>query len=167
MKKAVITVHDEVWAVISGLEPPDLQYLINKFALHVDGYMWMPLYKLGRWDGKVKFVSDSGKVYQRLLPEICTIIEGWGYDINLNDHRLPVNQIVGRVDKDWFLRKQPEMKLKVELRPYQVDAVNACLDNQSGFVEAATGAGKCVDGKTPINIRVSKLIRDKLNASLE
>lgn len=141
-KACNITVRDEVYCTVTGLEPADHAYLDKKYALMVEGAFYMPLYKLGRWDGRVRFFDKAGKVYQRLLPEICMIIENWGYDINLNDHRLPVNPIVGRVDKDWFLRKRPEMKLKVELRPYQVDAVNACLDNQSGFVEAATGSGK-------------------------
>lgn len=150
MKKCNITVRDEVYCGITGLEPADHAYLDKKYALMVDGAFFMPLYKLGRWDGRVHFFDKTGKVYQRLLPEIVPYLEGWGYDINLNDLRLPVPEVMSRVDKEWFLRKHEDggyqgekpMKLKVMLRPYQIDAINACLDAGSGFVEAATGSGK-------------------------
>ena len=161
MKQCNITVRDEVFCNITGLEPQDHEFLDHKFALMVEGAFFMPLYKMGRWDGKVRFFDKTGKIYHRLLPDVLSYIEHWGYDINLQDLRKPVEIIDTRIDKDWFLRKEG-MKLKVELRPYQVDAVNACLDATSGFIVAATGSGKCVDGKTPINIRCGKLIGDIL-----
>lgn len=141
MKKCNITVRDEVYCFITGLEPADQEYLDKKYALMVEGAFFMPLYKLGRWDGRVHFFDKTGKVYQRLLPEIVPMLDHWGYDINLNDLRKPVPQIDTRIDKNWFTSK-PDMALKVELRPYQVTAVNACLEHQSGFIEAATGSGK-------------------------
>lgn len=137
-----ITVRDEVFCFVTGLEPADHEYLVKKYALMVEGAFFMPKFKLGVWDGRVKFFDATGKVYIRLLPEIVQYIEGWGYEVNLRDLRKPVYAVETRVEKEWFIRKQPEMKLKVELRPYQVDAVNACLENQSGFIEAATGSGK-------------------------
>ena len=139
-----ITVSDEVFMNVTGLEPQDHAFFYKKYALLVEGAFFMPLYKLGRWDGRVRFFDKAGKVYQRLLPEIAEHIEQWGYDISLNDHRRPVKSVETRIDSEWFIRKMPEMKLKVKLRPYQVDAVNACLESpdNSGFIEAATGSGK-------------------------
>jgi len=138
-----ITVRDEVFCNVLGLTPPDAQFLSNKFALMVEGAFFMPLYKLGRWDGKVRFFEEkTGKIYHRLLDDVVPYLESWGYDINLVDTRAPVKQITERMDKDWFIRKQPEMALRVELRDYQVEAVNCCLNAQSGFVLAATGSGK-------------------------
>lgn len=141
MKIANITVRDEVYCFISGLEPQDQEFLENKFAMMVEGAFFMPAYKMGRWDGKIKFYDKTGKIYFRLLDELVPYLEGWNYEINLVDERKPVSAVQQRVDSEWFLRK-PGMKLKVELRPYQVDAVNAALDAQSGFIEAATGSGK-------------------------
>jgi hypothetical protein len=123
----------------------------------VEGAFWMPLFKLGRWDGKVRFFDKTGKIYHRLLPDILPFLESWNYDITLNDLRKPVEILDTRIDKDWFINKEG-MPLKVSLRPYQVQAVNECLNATSGFIEAATGSGKCVDGKTPINIKCGKLI---------
>lgn len=141
MKKCHITVRDEVYCNISGLEPQDHEFLIHKFAMMVEGARYMPLFKLGVWDGKVKFFDPAGKVYTRLLPDLLPYIEGWKYDINLNDERKPVALIDTRVTEDWFHGKEG-MELKVTMRPYQVDAVNACLEAGSGFVVAATASGK-------------------------
>lgn len=101
----------------------------------------MPLYKLGRWDGKVRFFDKTGKIYHRLLPDIVPFLEHWGYNVELRDLRKPVPVITTRIDKNWFLNKEG-MELKVELRSYQIEAINACLEETSGFIEAATGSGK-------------------------
>lgn len=141
MKKCYITVDDEVYCHISGLGPADQKFLEDKFALMVEGAFFMPLYKLGRWDGKVRFFDKTGKIYFRLLDRILPYLEKWGYDIELVDKRKPVTPLEITITKDWFLNK-PEMDLKVELRPYQVDAVNAAIQAQYGFIVAATGSGK-------------------------
>lgn len=141
MKKCNITVRDEVYCNVTGLDPSDHEYLDNKFAIMVEGAFFMPLYKLGRWDGKVRFFDKAGKIYTRLLPEVCEFLEKWGYEINLVDTRPPVKLIETRVDKDWFKGKDG-MQLSVTLRDYQVEAVNCCLDAGGGFIKAATGSGK-------------------------
>lgn len=141
MKKCNITVRDEVYCNVTGLEPQDHAFLDNKFALMVEGAFFMPLYKLGRWDGKVRFFDKAGKIYHRLLADVLPYLEQWGYDIHLNDLRAPVKTVETRIDKDYFLKKEG-CQVKVELRPYQLQAVNACLDATSGFIQAATGSGK-------------------------
>ena len=140
-KKAYITVKDEVYCFVSGLEPQDQEFLESKFAMMVEGAFFMPAYKMGRWDGKIKFFDKTGKIYFRLLDELVPYLEGWNYEIVLQDERKLVNPVTKQIDKDWFLHK-PGISLKVELRPYQVDAVRAALAAQSGFIEAATGSGK-------------------------
>jgi superfamily II DNA or RNA helicase len=140
-KKAYITVRDEVFCQISGLEPPDMRMLDERFAVMVEGAFFMPLYKMGRWDGKVHFFDKAGKIYFRLLDEIVPFLECWNYEIELKDERRPVGLIDTRMDEEWFLRK-PEHTLGVKLRPYQVEAVNCALSSSSGFMVAGTGAGK-------------------------
>lgn len=166
MKKAYVTVRDEVYCQISGLEPADHKVLEDKFAIMVEGAFFMPLYKLGRWNGKIKFLSDTGKIYFRLLDKVLPYLEGWNYDIELRDERVPVSPVSKRIYPEWF-SQHPEHTLGVVLRPYQVDAVNKALDEQSGIILAATGSGKCVCGDTPINIRVGSTIGDLLDANVE
>lgn len=140
-KVAYITVRDEVYCQISGLEPQDHKVLEDKFAVMVEGAFFMPLYKLGRWDGKVRFFDKTGKIYFRLLDEVTPYLESWGYEIELRDERKPVEVCHNRVYDKWF-QQYPEHELGVVLRPYQVEAVNEALQAQSGFILAATGSGK-------------------------
>lgn len=140
-KTAYITVRDEVFCLISGLEPQDHRSLEDKFAVMVEGAFFMPLYKLGRWDGKVRFFDKHGKIYFRLLDDVVPYLEAWGYRIELNDLRQPVGLVSERIHPNFF-KDDPDHQLGVVLRPYQVDAVNAALEAGSGFILAATGSGK-------------------------
>lgn len=162
MKKCYITLKDEVYAHLTGLLPQDQEFLENKFAYMVDGAFFMPKFKLGVWDGKVRFFESTGKIFIRLLDEVLPYLDGWGYEIEFKDERTTDSTPCAvRVTPDWFARKENQ-KLKFDLRPYQVEAINLGLELGGGIIEAATGAGKCVDGKTPINIRVPANIGDKI-----
>jgi len=143
MKKCFITVRDEVYCHINGLEPQDQKFLEDKFAYMVEGAFFMPLFKLGRWDGKVRLFDKTGKIYFRLLDHLVPFLDAWGYDIELNDMRPSVPSIDKRVDHSWFHNKEG-IEVKVDLRPYQVDAVNKALEAAFGFIIAATGAGKTI-----------------------
>ena len=140
-KKAYITVKDEVYAQISGLEPHDQKVLSDKMAVMVEGAFFMPAYKLGHWNGKIKFLSSEGKIYFRLLDEVTPYLDAWGYDIELKDERTPIELPDIVITDDWFTSK-PNHELGVKLRPYQVEACNTALKATSGFVIAATGSGK-------------------------
>lgn len=137
-KQCKIYVKDEVKATITGLDKFDHEFLYKKFGKYVNGYNWMPKYKARIWDGKIHFFDKAGKIYLRLLPDIIPDIERQGYEITLLDTRLPIPEINTRVTADWF----KDNHLKVILRPYQVQAVNTCLNIGSGFIVSPTASGK-------------------------
>lgn len=156
-KKCHLTVKDEVWCYITGLTQSDLEFLWNKFGVFVDGYFFMPAYKLGRWDGKIRFFDKTGKTYFRLLDKILPYLEGWGYDIELTDNRKPlVNPTYhGQVTKidakgiaiegtglDIFGDIEVRPGKLFRLRPYQLQALLDAIEAGSGFIIAGTGAGK-------------------------
>ena len=143
-----IHVDDEVNCRIGGLRPEHLDILNDKFAILVDGAWHMPAVQLRRWDGKIRFFEKTGKTFTKLLDEIVPYLCTWGYDVNLEDHRVPAPVISDRIDEDFFGLGH------FKLRPYQVDVVNALLAEGSGFAICATGAGKCLSGETLINIDV-------------
>lgn len=134
----ICTVHidDEVNCRIGGLHPEDLEFLWGKFGVFAEGYFHMPAYQLRRWDGRIRFFDKNGKTYTKLLDEIIPYLVTWNYEINFNDHRVPAPVITDRIDDDCF------GLLDYKLRPYQVEVVNALLDEGSGFAICATGSGK-------------------------
>lgn len=154
MKQCTITVRDEVYCHIEGLEQQDVEFLDNKFAKLIEGARYMPIVKMGLWDGKTRFFdAKTGKIYFRLLDELVPYLETWGYDIDLQDLRKPITLVTDRVDENHF-KGRAGMPYEVILRDYQVNAVNACLDNTSGFILAATGSGKCLHGSTSIPMMI-------------
>ena len=58
--KAIITVKDEIWCYITGLMPTHVTTLWNEFGVYVDGYFFMPAYKMGNFDGKIRFFDKHG-----------------------------------------------------------------------------------------------------------
>ena len=155
--KCFITVRDEVWCYITGLAPNHIDSIWDEFGIHVDGYFFMPNYKLGRWDGKIRFFEKTGKTYVRLLDKILPFLEKWNYDIELVDHRKPVVQpTVGgtltKIDGEGIAVEATGLDLlgdidlhpgkKFLLRPYQLQCVKTAVEAGSGFIIAGTGAGK-------------------------
>ncbi len=136
MKKCYITTRDEVYCFITGLQPQDSAFLWDKFGIYKDGYVFSPAYKLRRWDGKIRFYEQTGKTYLRLLDQILPVLDAWGYEIILNDERPRQPVVETRVTEDWFAEQN------INLRDYQVAAVNALLDNGNGFGILGTGSGK-------------------------
>jgi superfamily II DNA or RNA helicase len=135
-KTCTIHVDDEVNCHIGGLHPEDLEAMWDKFGIFAEGYFHMPAYQLRRWDGKIRFFEKNGKTYTKLLDEIVPYLGSWGYDVRLEDHRVPAPVISDRIDENCF--GLPDYKL----RPYQVEVVNALLEEGSGFAICATGSGK-------------------------
>lgn len=136
MKTCVIHIDDEVNARIGGLREEHIKILYNKFGVFVDGYFHMPSYQLRRWDGKVHFFDEAGRTFTKLLDEVVPYLCSWGYDVEINDKRLPAPVISDRIDENFFNIDH------FKLRPYQVDVVNKLLEEGSGFAICATGAGK-------------------------
>ena len=141
MKKCTVTVTDEVYCTLSGLRPPDLEFLVNKFALMVEGARWMPKFRLGVWDGKVKFFTNTGKIFHRLLDEVIPYLDNWGYDVELVDKRIPTKLPTKRITENWFLNREGAAP-NIVLRDYQVNAVNLALETGGGILLMCTGAGK-------------------------
>lgn len=140
-KTCTVVVRDEAYCYIQGLRPQDHQFLFEHFAIYVEGHRFMPLFKLGRWNGKVNlFDAKTGKLLVRLLGEACQFLDAWGYDVKIDDQRRPVPVVKTRVTQEWFLNRG--LELDVTLRPYQVEAINLAIAAQSGILEMATGAGK-------------------------
>jgi superfamily II DNA or RNA helicase len=135
--KCTIKTLDEVWCTLLGIHPNHMKILSDEFALYVLGFKHMPLYQLGRWDGKVRFIEKSGKTYIKLLSRIIPYLDKWGYNIELIDNRT-YYESPNLIDENIFINTDAQIKL----RYYQVEAVNKAIENGDGVLILATSAGK-------------------------
>jgi superfamily II DNA or RNA helicase len=148
MPTATLTIKDEVNVKIEGLDAGTRRHLNKKFKYEIPGARFMPAVRLGRWDGSTAFFSMGGSTYINLLPEILPDLDQRGYEINVNDLRQYHNNyqfdpVTADYLKDYSWPKgHPNEGQPIELRDYQLDAVNSFLSNTQSIQCIATGAGK-------------------------
>lgn len=145
MSKATIWLKDEVNCIIMGIDEEHHEYFNNKFGYKTKNYFFNPKYKLGTWDGKIRFYSMAGATYLYLLKFIVPKLKRWGYTIEIKDDRPALAVQPGLVDENVFAHIENEQGDPYKLRWYQVEAVNAIVQNAGGIMIAGTGAGKAQD----------------------
>jgi superfamily II DNA or RNA helicase len=145
MKQQVarIRILDEVYVNISGIHPSDHRYYYDKYAPFAPNYFFNPKFKLGSWDGKIRFYKDNGTTYLYLIEEIVASLISQGYAIDVEDLReisIPnVDYINADIFSDYI---HPNTGEPITLRKYQIDASNKLIEHGNGIIRAGTGAGK-------------------------
>ena len=138
----IITIRDEVYCNIQGLQSFHREALIKIWAIRVDGAFFVPSFQSGSWDGKIKYFKSNGNTYLRILNEIVPWIIDLGYKIQLIDKRKPRNANPKPIDSSYFSAYKNKKGKPIILRYYQVDSANVSLEAGEGMLILATGAGK-------------------------
>lgn len=142
-----LVIKDEVNVRFTDLDVKTRRKISDELKFFLPYAYHMPSYKLGRWDGCVRFCDVGGRTYLNLLEKVLPIIEKEGYNIEIEDHREPYDfKFDPVVETDYdsvaWPKGHPAEGLPVILRDYQVEVVNNFLNNLQGLQEVATGAGK-------------------------
>lgn len=136
---------DEVSCIFVGIHGDHINKLYDMFGIHVPGYFFQPLYKLGRWDGKVRYFSQQGKTHIYLLERILPKLVQWGYKIEVEDLRESLVVFPDPIDNQLFAHiNHADTGKPTILRDHQVSAVNALVADGNGIIIAATSAGKTI-----------------------
>jgi superfamily II DNA or RNA helicase len=136
-----IRIDDEVNCLVSGLHPTDENKLYNQYGLFAPNHFFNPRFKLGIWDGKLRFFQKSGQTLVYLLDELLPQLIKLGYSPKITDLRKGPYVDAQPITKDVFSHVLKGGN-PMELRYYQVDAVNALIADGKGMIEASTSAGK-------------------------
>ncbi len=140
-----VKIFDEVNCAIIGLSDRHVGYFYDEFAAHPPNHFFNPKFKLGSWDGFIRYFHKTGKTYVYLLNEIVPKLVEMGYKIEIMDERKNSPAIPLFVDKDHFAHiPDQETGEPTELRPYQVELVNALINGAGGVAIAGTGSGKTI-----------------------
>lgn len=143
MKIAKIIVYDEVNVRVTGLEGEHLKDLYNTYGILTDNHFFSPKYKLGSWDGKIRYFKMDGTTYYHLLDEIMPKLVHWGYTVQFADNRTGTYVTPPTVTKDFFSEcVWPDSEEPVVLYDHQLRVANSLMENGCGIAIAATGAGK-------------------------
>lgn len=143
MKKCNIYIHDEVNCAINGLTQQHLEHFYEQFGLHAPNHFFSPKFKLGVWDGKIRFFHRTGMTYVNLLDGIIPELVRLGYKIDLQDNRKATAYKQPTVSADIFAHlTNPHTGEPMMLRDYQVELIETLFEYGNGVAIAATGSGK-------------------------
>jgi len=147
MAKCVLEIRDEVNVRFTGLDVKARRKISDACKYFLPYAYHMPAYKLGRWDGCVRYCDIGGRTYFHLLDKLVPIVTEEGYEIEIKDMRKKWDFSFEQVSQTSYEhvswpKKHPAEGQPVILRDYQVDIVNRFLENTQCLQEIATGAGK-------------------------
>jgi superfamily II DNA or RNA helicase len=147
MAKCVLEIRDEVNVRFKGLDVKARRKISDACKYFLPHAYHMPAYKLGRWDGCVRYCDIGGRTYFQLLDKLVPIITEEGYEIEIIDHRQPWSFEFDKVEQTSYdnvawPKKHPAEGQPIILRDYQVEIINKFLENTQCLQEIATGAGK-------------------------
>lgn len=145
-----LIIQDEVNIEFKNLPLSVRQALVAKFKYEIPHARFHPSYKLGRWDGLVSLFGMGGNCFLNQLDAILPILEEHEVVIdNIIDKRKPATIDFPKVNENYWADQGkcwPEKHVAagelILLRDYQIDLINAMLENQQCLIESCTGSGK-------------------------
>jgi len=138
-----IRIIDEVNCIFIGLHPDHIGYFYEEYGRYAPNYFFNPKFKLGSWDGKIRYFHKTGKTYVNLLDEIIPAVIGLRYKITIKDERTTKGVTVPLIGEDFFKHiTDPETEEPWEVRDYQIGMVNALTTHSGGVGLCGTGGGK-------------------------
>ena len=148
-KTCKIIIKDEVNVKLDGLDPATRRKCSDKLKFFLPHAYHMPAYKLGRWDGTVRFCDVGGRTYLNLLDDVLPIVIEAGYEIEIDDKREHSELSFDKVTEEFWgdtvwPKGHPAEGEKIRLRDYQVEVVNKFIETPQALQEVATGAGKTI-----------------------
>lgn len=147
METCILEITDQVNVRFRNLDIETRRKISEKLKFFVPYARHTPMYKLGRWDGKVSFCTIGGLTFLNLLDRVLPIIEEAGYLIEIDDKRPAFNFQFPEVTEylvaaTCWPEGHPAAGKPIMLRDYQVEAIKRYLDNPQSIQSISTGAGK-------------------------
>lgn len=150
MSKTTLHIIDEVNIKFTDLDPACRRKMVESLEFMLPYARHTPAFKLGRWNGKTSFCDIGARSYLNLLDVLLPIVQNYGYEIEIEDHRNPTQEFVfEEVKPDSYShvkwpKGHPKAGEPVDIREHQLDVINSYLNNITGINIAPTGAGKTI-----------------------
>lgn len=132
---------DHIMSQVTNIDTKTKSDIKDMFNFFVPNAFVMPKYRMGMWDGKISLFKNGLLPTSLVMNDyvIDTILANGYDDIEIVDRRSDDSYVqIEKIDKTFLQDYAPSW----ELRPYQVEAVNKCVDHTNGIFVLGTGAGK-------------------------
>jgi superfamily II DNA or RNA helicase len=125
-----------------------LRELAEKFEFFVQGYKFMPSYKAGVFDGKIRLLNlNFGTLPIGLFNQLSENAKELGYKVKVESNQYGSPNDKDPVTKEEIVKFCKSLKLHssgnpIEMRDYQIDSMYNCIYNQRQISLTSTGGGK-------------------------
>lgn len=128
---------NEVYIKVTA-DPSIEEELFEYMTFKVKGYKFMPAYRNGSWDGNIRLYNKKTKlIYHGLLSSIESFAKLNDYDISIN-----FDKETKSLKKEDLLNFFESLNLPFEVRDYQKESFQACIENNRLTLLSPTGSGK-------------------------
>jgi superfamily II DNA or RNA helicase len=129
---------NEVYIKVSSTDKGIEEELKEYFTFQVPGYKFMPAFKRGTWDGKLRLYNPRNKsIYHGLFQEIVKFAEDREYNISYTNEF--TNTPFSLTESRHFF---DSLNLPLEPRDYQIDAFVSAIRSSRRVLLSPTGSGK-------------------------
>lgn len=148
MKKTTLVIKDEVNCRFEGLDVVTRRKISNAVKFVLPYARHTPAFKMGRWDGTLRFCDIGGRTYINVLDRLLPVVQQAGYEVVVEDRRRQHDAFeFEAVDTNTMSNHRwPEGHRfagePVQLMDHQVEAINCYLQNPQCVQSISTGAGK-------------------------
>lgn len=116
--------------------------LDSAFAIHKDGYQFVPAYQNHTWDGKTHFFKTTTHKFPiGLVDELIKWCDSKKYELKFENYEKEPVEWLSR-EKFEANCKQIMSGSKYQPRDYQLDSAFAALNGKRGILECCTSSGK-------------------------
>ncbi len=134
-----VTKKNEVYLKINTDASTD-QEISDFFTFEVPGAKFMPLYRKRMWDGKARLYSLYTKeLYVGLLPYLKEFASTLEYDLEIDVPEIGETCDVKELTDNLRLHSGGN---PIQIRDYQLEAVNHCINNGRTLLLSPTASGK-------------------------
>ena len=142
--KMLISKKNEVYLIISDLDPSTNQELTEFFTFEVPGFKFMPMYRNRMWDGKIRLFSPAtGEIYVGLLPYVQKFCDSNKISYILEEGVEDGRDINNKDARNFIKSLKPKSQGKsLKIRDYQVEAFQLAISRNRGLLVSPTASGK-------------------------
>ncbi len=142
--KMHISKKNEVYLVLSDLDPSTVQELSEFFTFEVPGAKFMPTYRNRIWDGKIRLFSpQTGQIYVGLLNYVKKFCDTNNIKYTIEEGVEDVRRIDLKDVRGFIKSLKPKSQGKsLKIRSYQVEAVQLALSRNRALLVSPTASGK-------------------------
>ena len=142
--KMHISKKNEVYLVLSDLDPSTVQELSEFFTFEVPGAKFMPTYRNRIWDGKIRLFSpQTGQIYVGLLNYVKKFCDTNNIKYTIEEGVEDVRRIDLKDVRGFIKSLKPKSQGKsLKIRSYQVEAVQLAVSRNRALLVSPTASGK-------------------------